>query len=125
MLGANPLVATRFNYMSRGIPEAQVTNQMYYVVVDPAFTNSAAKANLWLPITPGTDAELLACILCFILVHDNPESKTFSYIDYLFIKIIQKVGKNLNRIFSTRVDCRIKQTDFYIFRQSGEKKKQV
>ncbi|SFR57593.1 Anaerobic selenocysteine-containing dehydrogenase [Anaeromicropila populeti] len=85
-VGANPLVATRFHYMSRGIPEAQVNNQMYYVVIDPAFTNSAAKADMWLPVTPGTDAELLACMLSYIITHDNRENKNASYIDHNFIE---------------------------------------
>lgn len=122
-VGANPLVATRFNYMSRGIPEAQVTNQMYYVVVDPAFTNSAAKANLWLPITPGTDAELLACILCFILVHDNPESKTFSYIDYFFIKNYTEGWEKFKQDFLNQSRLQDKTNGFLYFSPEwGEEK---
>jgi len=85
-IGANPLVATRFNFMSRGIPAAQLTNKMHYVVIDPSFTNSAAKANLWLPIVPGTDAELLACMLYYIITHDDPGNKQTSFIDHHFIE---------------------------------------
>ncbi|MBI5410224.1 MAG: molybdopterin-dependent oxidoreductase [Nitrospirae bacterium] len=80
-LGANPFVATRFNYMSRGIPAAK-ENGCMYIVIDPAYTNSAAHADIWLPITPGTDAALLAAMLHYIIQND-PEQK---YIDHDFIK---------------------------------------
>lgn len=98
-VGVNPLVATRFNYMSRGIPDAQLTNQMYYVVIDPAFTNSAAKANLWLPIIPGTDAELLACLLLYILTHDEPGNKQAAYIDHNFIENYTEGWDNFKQEF--------------------------
>ncbi len=98
-VGANPLVATRFNYMSRGIPEAQLTNQMYYVVIDPAFTNSAAKANHWLPIIPGTDAELLACLLLYILTHDEPGNKQAAYMDHNFIENYTEGWENFKQEF--------------------------
>ncbi|WP_165755727.1 molybdopterin-dependent oxidoreductase [Ruminiclostridium hungatei] len=105
-VGANPLVATRFNYMSRGIPAAQLTNQMYYVVIDPAFTNSAAKANLWLPIVPGTDAELLACLLCYILTHDEPGNKQASFIDHHFIENYTEGWENFKQDFLTQAGQR-------------------
>ena len=54
-IGVNPFVATRFNYMSNGIPAAKAENSCKYIVVDPAYTNSAALADIWLPIMPGTD----------------------------------------------------------------------
>ncbi|TYQ17905.1 UNVERIFIED_CONTAM: anaerobic selenocysteine-containing dehydrogenase [Acetivibrio alkalicellulosi] len=98
-LGSNPLVATRFNYMSRGIPAAQLTNEMYYVVIDPAFTNSAAKANLWLPIVPGTDSELLASMLFYILTHDEPEKKQTSFIDHDFIENYTEGWENFKQDF--------------------------
>lgn len=84
-VGANPLVATRFSYMSRGIPEAKITNDMYYIVIDPNFTNSAAKADLWLSVIPGTDAELLACMLYYIIVNDDPDNSDRAYIDHDFL----------------------------------------
>ena len=85
-VGANPLVATRFSYMSRGIPDAKVNNGMYYIVIDPSFTDSAAKADKWLTIIPGTDAELLACMLKYILDKDDPGDKEHRYIDHGFLR---------------------------------------
>ncbi|WP_322597249.1 molybdopterin-dependent oxidoreductase [Acetivibrio straminisolvens] len=105
-VGSNPLVATRFNYMSRGIPEAQLANQMYYVVIDPAFTNSAAKANLWLPIVPGTDAELLACLLLYIITHDEPGNKQASYIDHHFIENYTVGWENFKQDFLAQAEQR-------------------
>lgn len=85
-LGADPLVATRFSFMSRGITEARLKNSLYYVVADPAFTNSAAKADKWLPIKPGTDNELLACILHYIIMNDCSSDPERAYIDHDFIE---------------------------------------
>ncbi|MBI4697877.1 MAG: molybdopterin-dependent oxidoreductase [Nitrospirae bacterium] len=81
-LGANPLVATRFNYMSYGIPAAREENGCIYIVVDPAHTNSAAHADIWLAIRPGTDAELLAAMLYYIIKYDSSGKQ---YIDHGFI----------------------------------------
>lgn len=122
-IGANPLVATRFNYMSRGIPQAKVSNKMYYIVVDPAFTNSAAKADLWLPITPGTDAELLACILNYIIKNDDNSDVNSSYIDHDFIKNYTKNWEKFKKAFINKT----KQKDntnglFYFSPEWGENK---
>jgi anaerobic selenocysteine-containing dehydrogenase/Fe-S-cluster-containing hydrogenase component 2 len=80
-IGVNPFVATRFNYMSNGIPGARVDNACMYIVVDPSHTNSAAHADIWLPIRPGTDAALLAAMLYYVIEND-PLNK---YIDHDFI----------------------------------------
>jgi anaerobic selenocysteine-containing dehydrogenase len=85
-IGTNPLVATRFNYMSYGIPGARKEKGCKYIVVDPAYTNSAAHADIWMPITPGTDSALLAAMLLFIINNDDPDDKNRSYIDHDFIK---------------------------------------
>ena len=85
-IGANPFVATRFNYMSAGIPAAKEENQCTYIVVDPALTNSAAHADIWLPIKPGNDAALLAAMLFYIIRHDSPSDSSKKYIDHRFIK---------------------------------------
>ncbi len=114
-VGANPLVATRFNYMSRGIPAAQLTNQMYYVVIDPAFTNSAAKADLWLPIVPGTDAELLVCLLCYILTHDEPGNKQASFIDHHFIENYTEGWENFKKDFLSQAGQRDETNGFLFF----------
>ena len=85
-IGANPLVATRFNYMSYGIPAAKNENKCVYIVVDPAFTNSASHADIWLPIRPGTDAALLAAMLCYIINNDSPRNTSKRYINHDFIE---------------------------------------
>ncbi len=82
-IGANPFVATRFNYMSKGIPAAREENGCIYIVIDPAFTNSAARADMWLPIRPGADAALLAAMINFIIEND---SKDHTYMDHSFIE---------------------------------------
>jgi anaerobic selenocysteine-containing dehydrogenase/ferredoxin len=82
-IGANPFVATRFNYMSKGIPAAREENGCVYIVVDPAYTNSAAHADIWLPARPGSDAALLAAMLNFIISND---SKELQYMDHGFIE---------------------------------------
>lgn len=83
--GVNPFVATRFNYMSAGIPAARQENGCTYIVVDPAFTNSASHADIWLPINPGADAALLAAIFCFIITHDSPDDLSRKYMDHEFL----------------------------------------
>ena len=85
-IGSNPFVATRFNYMSSGIPAAKKENGCIYVVVDPSFTNSAALADIWLPIRPGTDAALLAAMLYYIIKNDSPENASTRFIDHDFIR---------------------------------------
>ncbi len=84
-IGANPLVATRFNYMSKGIPAAREENGCIYIVIDPAYTNSAAHADIWLPARPGSDAALLAAMLYFIIEHDARDLPSARYIDHGFI----------------------------------------
>ncbi|MBI5665054.1 MAG: molybdopterin-dependent oxidoreductase, partial [Nitrospirae bacterium] len=81
-IGANPFVATRFNYMSKGIPAAR-ENGCVYIVIDPAYTNSAAHADIWLPARPGSDAALLAAMLNFVIAND---SKDLPYMDHGFIE---------------------------------------
>jgi anaerobic selenocysteine-containing dehydrogenase/Fe-S-cluster-containing hydrogenase component 2 len=85
-IGSNPFVATRFNYMSSGIPAAQQENGCKYIVVDPSHTNSASHADIWLTIRPGTDAALLAAMLLFIIENDSPGSPSKKYIDHTFLK---------------------------------------
>jgi anaerobic selenocysteine-containing dehydrogenase/Fe-S-cluster-containing hydrogenase component 2 len=84
-IGANPLVATRFNYMSSGIPAAKEENGCLYIVIDPSHTNSAALADIWLPINPGADAALLAAMLYYIITNDSSNDNKKKYIDHDFI----------------------------------------
>lgn len=98
-IGANPLVATRFNFMSRGIPGAKLTNQCMYVVIDPSFTNSASHADLWLPIVPGNDHALLAAMLHFILTNDQPGNPDKSYLDHTLIDTYTSGWQEFKRLF--------------------------
>lgn len=85
-IGTNPFVATRFNYMSKGIPAAREENACTYIVIDPAFTNSAAHADIWLPIRPGTDTALLGAMLYYIIHNDSKDITSQKYIDHAFIE---------------------------------------
>jgi anaerobic selenocysteine-containing dehydrogenase/Fe-S-cluster-containing hydrogenase component 2 len=84
-MGVNPFVATRFNYMSYGIPGARADNNCKYIVIDPSHTNSSAIADMWLPIVPGTDASLLAAMLLYILENCSYDFPSQCYIDEEFI----------------------------------------
>ncbi len=72
--------------MSRGIPAAREENGCKYIVVDPAYTNSAAHADIWLPIIPGADASLIAAMLYCIISKDSSSDHERKYIDHDFIK---------------------------------------
>lgn len=85
-VGWNPYVATRIQYENRGTVAAQVENGCKVIVVDPALSNTAAKADMWLPIRPGTDGDFFGAILRYILEHDNPHDPLHSYIDWNFLK---------------------------------------
>lgn len=85
-LGWNPFVATRITYESRGTVAAKVENGCKVIVVDPAHTNTAAKADQWLPIRPGTDPDFFAAILRYILENDDQNSIDRRYIDWSFKK---------------------------------------
>ncbi|GEM_PF-155020 len=85
-IGVNPFVATRFNYVSAGIPAARAENNCKYIVVDPSCTSSAALADMWLRIIPGTDADLLAAMLYFIIKNDSLHYASRRYIDHDFIE---------------------------------------
>ncbi len=82
-VGWNPFTATRINYESRGTVEAKLSGAKI-VVVDPALTNTASKADLWLPIRPGTDPDLFAAILRYILENDSQANPNRKYIDWSF-----------------------------------------
>lgn len=81
--GWNPFTATRIVYESRGTVEAKVAGAKI-IVIDPAFSNTAAKADLWLPIRPGTDADLFAAMLRYILENHSDTYADRRYIDWEF-----------------------------------------
>ncbi len=81
--GWNPFTATRINYELRGTVEAKL-NGAKIIVIDPALSNTATKADQWIPIRPGTDADLFAAILRYILENHNDADPFRSYIDPAF-----------------------------------------
>ncbi len=64
--GMNMLGANQGLFESRGLLEAK-KNGCKIVVVDPAFTETAQKADEWLPIRPGTDGAL-ALAMCRAII---------------------------------------------------------
>lgn len=83
-VGWNPFVATRINYENRGTVGAKVENGCKVIVVDPAHTNTASQADLWAPIRPGTDGDLFAAMLRYILENDDQNNPLRKYIDWDF-----------------------------------------
>jgi anaerobic selenocysteine-containing dehydrogenase len=81
--GWNPFTATRINYESRGTVEAKLAGAKI-IVIDPALTNTASQADTWLPIRPGTDADLFGFMLRYILEHHSDTDPTRRYIDNAF-----------------------------------------
>ena len=65
--GANPLEADfPMVGMARNLMHFK-RNGGRYVVVDPRFNNTAAKASQWVPIAPGTDAALAMAMISLII----------------------------------------------------------
>lgn len=87
--GWNPFVATRITYEGRGTVAAKVGNGCKIIVVDPAHTNTAAKADMWLPIRPSTSPDFFAAILRYLLENDDPTRFDRRYIDWGFKKFSQ------------------------------------
>ncbi|MCG8335530.1 MAG: molybdopterin-dependent oxidoreductase [Proteobacteria bacterium] len=85
-LGVNSLVATRFSFMARGITNAKNENGCIFIVTDPSYTNSAAKADIWLPVKPGSDPALLAAMLLYIITNDDPAYESTRFIDHSFVE---------------------------------------
>ncbi len=86
--GWNPFVATRIFYESRGTVAAQVENGCKVIVVDPSLSNTASKADMWLSPRAGTDGDLFAAMLRYILENDNPGDKNRRYIDWNMKKFV-------------------------------------
>jgi His/Glu/Gln/Arg/opine family amino acid ABC transporter permease subunit len=114
-IGANPFVATRFNYMSSGIPGAKTSNNCFYIVIDPSHTNSAAHADMWLPIIPGTDAALLASMLYYILTNDSGEIRSRRYIDHDFLKKYATGWSKFKKSFLSMANRKDISNNFFYF----------
>ena len=83
MGGVNP------NLIAQKMAKARARG-MKLVVVDPVGTNAAAKADLWLPIRPGTDAALAMAMIHVLLneegIYDEPFLKYQTNAPYLVDK---------------------------------------
>ena len=86
--GWNPFTATRIVYESRGTVEAKLAGAKL-IVIDPAFSNTATKADQWIPIRPGTDPDLFAAVLRYILENHNDDDPFRRYIDWSFLEYSQ------------------------------------
>lgn len=73
--GMNMLGANQGLWESRALIEARKRG-CRLVVVDPAFTETAQKADEWIPIRPGTDAAM-ALAMCRVIIDDNLYDKVF------------------------------------------------
>lgn len=81
LLGINMLGANQSLYESRGVLAA-VSKGATLVVVDPAFTATAAKATEWIPIAPGTDGALLFAMAHVIVeerLYDEPFCRQWTH----------------------------------------------
>jgi thiosulfate reductase/polysulfide reductase chain A len=73
--GMNMLGANQGLWESRALLQAKKAG-MKLVVVDPNFTETAQKADEWIPIRPGTDAAL-ALAMCRVIIDDNLYDASF------------------------------------------------
>jgi len=87
--GWNPFVATRIYYEQRGTLAAQVENGCKVVVIDPSLSNTAARADQWLSPRAGTDGDLFAAMLRYILENDDPNDANRKYIDWSMKKYVK------------------------------------
>ncbi|RMH06114.1 MAG: molybdopterin oxidoreductase, partial [Nitrospirae bacterium] len=70
--GASPLEAEfPMQTMARKVVEAVQGGRFRYAMVDPRFSNSAAKAWRWVPIRPGTDGALALGMIRWMIEHDR------------------------------------------------------
>ncbi|MGI9464042.1 MAG: molybdopterin-containing oxidoreductase family protein, partial [Aestuariivirgaceae bacterium] len=73
--GMNMLGANQGLFESRGLLEAKKRG-CKLVVVDPSFTETAQKADEWLPVRPGTDGAL-ALAMCKVIIDEGLQDTAF------------------------------------------------
>ena len=73
--GMNNLGANQGLWESRALIEAKKKGAKL-VVVDPNFTETAQKANEWIPIKPGTDGAM-ALAMCRVIIDENRYDRDF------------------------------------------------
>src|SRR5262245_6257967 len=68
------------------VTAAKAHNEARLIVVDPRFTRSAAVADVYAPIRPGTDIAFLGGVIHYLLAHDKIHREyVTSYADVSFI----------------------------------------
>ncbi|RJQ39119.1 MAG: hypothetical protein C4550_05745 [Nitrospiraceae bacterium] len=75
LFGWNPMAAIKWAYLPAALMSA-IDKGAKLVVVDPVFTATAAKANEWVPIRPGTDG-ILALAMGHVMVSEGLYNKEF------------------------------------------------
>jgi formate dehydrogenase major subunit len=69
VMGGNPAEAHPCGF--KWVIEAKVKNRARLIVVDPRFTRTAAVADVYAPIRPGTDIAFLGGVMNYLLTHDK------------------------------------------------------
>jgi formate dehydrogenase major subunit len=69
VMGGNPAEAHPCGF--KWAIEAKVKNKAKLIVVDPRFTRTAAVADLYAPIRPGTDIAFLGGVIKYLLENDK------------------------------------------------------
>lgn len=70
IIWGSDIFASQFQMDAEWILDAK-RNGAKLVVVDPVYTNTAEKADLWLPIKPGKDTHLALAMMQYIFEHDH------------------------------------------------------
>ena len=65
--------------MAQKITDSIINRNFKMAVVDPRLSETAAKANWWIPIKPGTDAAFAYCMIRWMLENEKYD-KTSSQI---------------------------------------------
>lgn len=76
LFGWNPLEATKWAHLPAIFLDGVVKNGAKMVVVDPVFTKTAARADEWVPIRPGTDGAM-ALAMCQVIISENLYDQQF------------------------------------------------
>lgn len=83
--GAQPSIS-QTALSGRGMADLRVDRGCKTVVVDPSFTADAAKADVWLPLRPGTDTALILCWWRYIIekkLYDEHFAKYWTNLPFL------------------------------------------
>ncbi|MCL4442121.1 MAG: molybdopterin-dependent oxidoreductase [Firmicutes bacterium] len=75
LFGWNPMAAIKWAYLPAALMNA-IDRGVNLVVVDPVFTATAAKANEWVPIRPGTDG-VMALAMGHVIVMEKLYNQAF------------------------------------------------